>query len=176
MLRRLVLPLMALSVIAVSSLMMAQPAVAAEPVSIGKFGQWEAWEMQDEGGGKVCYMLARPTKHEGAYKSRDKIYALITHRPAEGSKNVFSYIAGYTYRDKSEAKLKIGPQVFNLFTQAETAWAPDANTDNQIAEALRKGSSMVVNGTSARGTATADTFSLKGSGDAHDAIGKACGL
>lgn len=154
----------------------AVPAYAADPVSIGKFGQWEAWEMQDEGGGKVCYMLAKPTKDQGAYKARDKIYALITHRPAEGSKNVFSYIAGYQYKDKSEAVLKIGEKKFSLFTQSETAWAPDANTDNMISEAMRKGATMVVTGTSARGTATTDTFSLKGSGDAHDAINKACGI
>lgn len=153
----------------------AAPAQAAEPTLIGQFGKWKAWELQDEGG-KVCYMLAEPEKHQGAYRSRDDIYALITHRPAEGSKNVFSYIAGYEYKAKSEAVLKLGDKKFNLFTQSETAWAPDANTDNLIADAIRKGSNMVVTGTSARGTATTDTFSLKGSGDAHDAINKACGL
>ena len=170
MFKRLALPIVALC------LSFAVPAMAAEPVSIGKFGQWEAWEMQDEGGGKVCYMLAQPTRDQGAYKSRGKIYALITHRPGEGSKNVFSYISGYEYKEKSEATLKIGDKKFDLFTQAETAWAPDANTDNTISETIRKGSTMVVTGTSARGTATTDTFSLKGSGDAHDAINKACGV
>ncbi len=151
------------------------PAQAAEPRKLGDFGVWAAWELEDTGG-KVCYMLAKPTKHAGAYRSRGDIYALLTHRPAEGTKNVFSYIAGYDYQAKSEATLKIGDKKFGLFTQAETAWAPDANTDNAIAEALRKGSNMVVTGTSSRGTATTDTFSLKGSGDAHEAINKACGI
>lgn len=148
---------------------------AAEPRSLGTFSTWEAWELDDEGG-KVCYMLSAPSKHAGAYKSRGDIYALVTHRPAEGTKNVFSYIAGYEYQAKSEAKLKIGDKTFALFTQGETAWAPDANTDNAIAEAIHKGSNMVMNGTSGRGTATTDTFSLKGSGEAHKAIDKACGL
>ncbi len=148
---------------------------AAEARLLGEFGVWQTWEMEQDGG-KVCYMLAKPTKHAGAYKARDAIYAVITHRPGEGTKNVFSYKAGYDYQPKSEASLKIGDKSFGLFTQGDTAWAPDANTDNAIAEAVRKGSSMVVKGTSARGTATTDTFSLKGSGAAHDAISKACGV
>lgn len=148
---------------------------AAAPRALGTFNTWEAWELEDEGG-KVCYMLSAPTKDSGAYKSRGDIYALVTHRPAEGTKNVFSYIAGYEYQAKSEASLKIGDKTFGLFTQGETAWAPDANTDNAITEAIRKGSNMVMSGTSSRGTATTDMFSLKGSGDAHEAINKACGI
>lgn len=35
---------------------------------------------------------------------------------------------------------------------------------------------MVVRGTSTRGTRTADTYSLKGTGDAYKAISTACGL
>ena len=142
---------------------------------LGNFGSWEAWELENADG-KVCYMMSKAGKHSGAYKTRGSIYALVTHRPAEGSKNVFSYMAGYEYQAKSEATLKIGDNKFPLFTQGETAWAPDADTDNAIAVALRKGSSMVVTGTSSRGTVTTDTFSLKGSGDAHEAINKACGL
>ncbi len=142
---------------------------------LGTFKTWEAWELEDEGG-KVCYMMSKPSKDSGAYKTRGDIFALVTHRPAEGTKNVFSYIAGYEYQPKSEAILKIGEKKIPLFTQGETAWAPDADTDNAIAEAIRKGASMVVTGTSSRGTATTDTFSLKGSGDAHEAINKACGV
>ncbi len=167
-----------LTVVAMAAVMAAGSigsAKAAEPKSLGTFSTWEAWELEDEGG-KVCYMLSAPTKDSGAYKSRGDIYALVTHRPAEGTKNVFSYIAGYEYQAKSEASLKINDKKFGLFTQGETAWAPDANTDNAITEAIRKGSNMVVSGTSSRGTATTDSFSLKGSGDAHEAINKACGI
>ncbi len=167
--------LTALAIAAFATIGMTGSARAAEPQKLGDFNTWEAWVLEDEGG-KVCYMLSPPTKDSGAYKSRGDIYALVTHRPAEGTKNVFSYIAGYEYQAKSEATLKIGDKKFGLFTQSETAWAPDANTDNAITEAIRKGSTMVVTGTSSRGTATTDTFSLKGSGDAHEAINKACGI
>ncbi|MFN3826067.1 MAG: invasion associated locus B family protein [Micavibrio sp.] len=157
------------------SVLISGGAHAAEPELLGNFGKWQAWKMDDTGG-PVCYMLASPDKDSGAYKSRGKIYALITHRPGEGSKNVFSYIAGYTYKSGSGVKLQIGDKTFPLFTHEDTAWAQDATFDNAIAEAIRKGSSMVVTGTSSRGTLTTDTFSLKGSGGAHDAINSACGL
>lgn len=151
------------------------PAQAAEPRAVGTFGKWQAWVLEDESG-KVCYMLASPEKHSGAYKARGDIYALITHRPGEGSKNVFSYIAGYDYQPGSGVNIKIGEKTFPLFTHKDTAWAQDATFDNAITEAIRKGSTMVVTGTSARGTLTTDNFSLKGSGGAHDAISRECGI
>lgn len=150
-------------------------AQASEPTRIGVYGDWTAYEFV-ENGNKVCYMAAKEKTAEGNYNSRGDIYALITHRPAENSKNVFSYITGYPYKEGSEASVKIGGQTFSLFTQGETAWAPDADADARIAQAIQKGSTMVVKGTSTRGTLTTDTFSLKGSGAAYDAISKACGI
>lgn len=148
--------------------------MAAEPKLISTHGKWSAY-MFVENGNKVCYIASEPVKDEGAYARRGQIYALITNRPAEGSKNVFSYIAGYPYKPATDATVKINDTVFTLFTQDDTAWAPDAATDEKITEALRKGSSLVVKGTSARGTPTVDTFSLDGSGSAHDAMTKECG-
>ena len=57
--------------------------------------------------------------------------------------------------------------------------APDLFLRNKIqkrTDAIRKGSKVVVKGTSSRGTLTTDTFSLKGSGNAHDAITKECNM
>ncbi len=146
---------------------------ASEPTHLSTHDAWTAYTFK-ENGNTVCYMASEPIKEEGNYTRRGKIYALITHRPAEGSKNVFSYITGYPYKEGSEATLEIDGKKFALFTQDESAWAPDAETDNRIAQAIRKGSKMVIKGTSRRGTLTTDTFSLKGSSGAHDAIGGAC--
>lgn len=150
-------------------------AKAADPKLLGEYSNWKAYVFM-EGDNKVCYMASQPTKAEGNYTRRGDIFALVTHRPAEGTKNVFSYITGYPYKAGSDASVKVGNSSFTLFTQDETAWAPDASTDNKIASAIRKGSKLVVKGTSARGTATTDTFSLKGSSAAHDAISRECGI
>lgn len=143
------------------------------PKKIGEFGDWAAYSFMEEGN-KVCYMASQPKKDEGNYSRRDQIFALITYRPAEGSKNVFSYIAGYSYKGGSDVTVTIDNEKFTLFTQDDTAWAPDAATDNKISEFLRKGNKMVVKGTSSRGTSTTDTFSLSGSGSAWDAVNKEC--
>lgn len=151
-------------------------AMASDPVHIGEFGKWDAYEFEEPGGGKVCYMMAKPDKHEGAYSKRGEIVALITHRPSEGTKNVFSYMAGYGYKKGADVNLSIDGRKFTLFTQNDMAWAADAAADTALSAAIQKGSTMTIQGTSARGTKTKDTFSLRGSTKAYEAITKACGL
>lgn len=157
------------------SFMAGSPVQAADPAVIGEFDDWVAY-VYTEDGSKVCYMIGKPKKEEGSYTKRGAVYALVTHRPVEKSKNVFSFVAGYSYKKNSEVMISIGGQRFKLFTQNETAWAPDSATDNRLVAAIRGGSQMVVNGTSAQGTATTDTFGLKGSTAAYTAISKECGI
>jgi len=162
--------LLAIALFAISA-----PAFADEPKLISTHGDWTAYTFK-ENGGTVCYMATQPKKSEGAYKKRDQVFALITHRPSENTKNVFSFISGYTYKPGASVTLQIDDKTYTLFTNKDMAWAKDADTDNKITEGMRKGSKMVIKGESARGTKTVDNFSLKGSGGAHEAIGKACGV
>ena len=159
----------------VLSLGVATAAQAQTPNLIGTYGDWSAYSFT-ENGNKVCYMVTQPVKAEGNYSSRGDIFALVTHRPAENTKNVFRYITGYTYKDDSTVTVNVNNKTFNLFTQKDMAWTHTPEEDNNLAEAIRKGSNLVVKGTSSRGTLTTDTISLKGSGDAHDAINKECGV
>jgi hypothetical protein len=150
-------------------------AQATEQRSIGEFGVWNAYEFE-ENGNKVCYMAASPDKHEGKYSKRGDIVAMITHRPSEGTKSVFSYMAGYGYQKGSNVEISIDGKKFTLFTQNDMAWAADAVADANLADAIKKGSKMVVKGISGKGTDTKDSFSLKGSTKAFEAISKACGV
>ncbi|MGB1077313.1 MAG: invasion associated locus B family protein [Bdellovibrionales bacterium] len=157
-----------------SILTIASGASANTPTKIGDYSDWSAYSFM-ENGKKVCYMISSPKTKEGNYTRRgEDVYTLVTHRPSENTRNVFSYITGYPYKQDSEVSVSIDGRKFTLFTYEETAWAPDSATDNALATALRQGSKMVVKGTSKRGTLTTDTYSLKGSGAAHDAISKAC--
>lgn len=151
------------------------PSFAADPKPIGQFGDWTSYYLM-EGGSKVCYMVSKPVSAKGNYTNRGEIFALITHRPSENTKDVFSYITGYTYKQGSDATVKIDGRKYILFTQDDTAWAPDASADSALAKAIRSGSKMTVQGTSSRGTLTTDTYSLKGSGAAYKAISKECGV
>lgn len=148
----------------------------AAPKELGSFSDWTAYLLDDKGA-KVCYVASQPKKAEGNYSSRGDIFALVTHRPQAKTLNVVSIIAGYPYRDKSEAALTIDDSKnFQLFTQSETAWAKDAETDKSLVGAMRQGSRMVVKGTSARGTATTDTYSLAGFSRAYERASRECGV
>jgi hypothetical protein len=153
--------------------MLCNSAHATDPKLIGEHGDWTAY-MFMENNSKVCYMVSQPKKTSGNYTKRGDVFALITHRPAEKSKNVFSYISGYSYKAGSEATVTVNNQNFRLFTQDDSAWAREDSTDNKIADAIKRGSSLVVKGVSARGTETVDTFGLKGSSSAYKAISVEC--
>lgn len=170
--RRMFVKILVLSAVSFISGNMAH---AADPRVIGEFDDWVAYVYMEDSS-KVCYMVSKPKKEEGNYAKRGAVYALITHRPAEKSKNVFSFVAGYPYKPNGEVTVSIGSQRFKLFTENETAWAPDSATDNKLIAAIRGGSQMVVNGTSSQGRATTDTFGLKGSTAAYTAISKECGI
>jgi Invasion associated locus B (IalB) protein len=161
------------AMVAAAAAVFATSALAADPKPIGSAGVWTAYRYED-GGKPVCYIAAKPEKSAGKYARRGEVYALITHRPAENAMNVVSIIAGYTYKPGSEVKLKVGDKNFTLFTDGDTAWARDQATDTAIANAIRSGLSMSVEGVSNRDSQTSDTFKLDGSNRALDIIGKAC--
>lgn len=157
------------------SLSFVSVAYAAQPKQISKNGAWTSYVLKEKGS-KVCYMVSKPIKAQGKYTSRGEIFALITHRPSEGTKDVFSYITGYTYKQGSDATATVDGKRYVLFTQDDTAWTPDAKADLKLARAIQQGTKMVVKGTSVRGTLTTDTYSLKGSGAAYKAISRECGV
>lgn len=153
----------------------AAPAAAAEAKAIGTFGSWTAYSF-GEGKAKICYVHAVPQKSEGEYSKRGATYLQISHRPADKALNVVNVVAGYAYKQGSEAEAVVDGNKYTLFTNGEGAWAIDAKADAALVAAMKAGNQLVVRGTSARGTLTADTYSLKGFTAAVAAIGKACGV
>lgn len=149
------------------------PAMAQDVEFLGTFRDWHAFQFT-ENGNKVCYMASKPTRHEENNRPRGDIFLLVTHRPAEGTRDVINVVAGYTYAAGSEARAQIGDETFSLFTNADKAWARDPATDQSLVTAMRAGSTMTVRGESDRGTQTVDTYSLLGFTAAHNAIGEAC--
>lgn len=151
------------------------PPAPARADMIGSHEDWEAYK-ETEGGKPVCYIGAEPKKEEGKYTRRGDTYVLVTHRPAEKSAGVVSVKAGYPYQKGSEVDVAIGGQSFKLFTDGGHAFAYDEKTDEALVQAMIRGVSMVVKGTSSRGTLTTDTYSLKGFTAAYQAINRACGI
>ena len=109
---------------------------ASQPRLLSVDGAWSAYVFTEDGG-KVCYMASKPSKSQGNYSRRGEIFTLITHRAKERTRNVCSYSTGYAYKPGSDVTVDIDGEVFVLFTQDETAWAPDGDTDDRIVEAIR---------------------------------------
>jgi len=145
---------------------------SAEIDVLDSYKDWTAYVM-GTGGSKVCFMSSVPKKAEGNYTRRGEIIAYVTNRKADKVRGEISIEAGYTYKKGSTVKLTIGSQTFEMFTSEGNAWARQG--DAKLVKAMKAGSKMVVKGTSSRGTATKDTYSLLGFTRAIGAINKACG-
>jgi Invasion associated locus B (IalB) protein len=147
---------------------------AVNPTPIDKFGDWVA-QTYDDNGKMLCYATSSPKKQAGNFKSRGSPYIAVTHAPQSGVRDQVSYIAGYEFKANSEVQLSVGGQSFPLSVlQKDRAWAKDAETDKALVAAMRRGNTLVIKGTSNRGTAITDTYSLMGFTKAYQAIGSAC--
>lgn len=151
----------------------AQPASLPAPRRLGGAESWVAYASSEKSG-QICYVVGQPAKSEPASK-RDA-HLLVTHNQADKTTNVVSFIAGYKFKDGSDAQLAIGDKNFSLFTKDDTAWARDSATDKAIVGAMLKGKQAVIKGTPAHGAATTDIYSLTGFTQVVGEIDKACNV
>ena len=165
------------SLIALTFIIAASPAFAQQPQTkvIGTYQSWTAFET-GAGNRKTCYVYAVPAKSQGKYTSRNPTYIQVSHRPADKVVNEVSLTAGYTFKDSTKVEFDVGKQKFELFTKDDGAWARDSQSDAAIVKAMAAAGTLVVKGTSSRGTATVDTYPLAGFSAAHAEISKACGV
>ena len=157
---------------------MRQDAQATTDQGITRLGGAQGWQAYSDTvkGHKICYLVGEPEKSEPDSAKRAKVFATVTHRPGEKVTNEVSFNAGYLFKEGSEAELTVDAKKFMLFTNKDGAWSRDAAGDKAVVEALAKGKQAVVKGTSARGTATTDTYTLAGFTQALAQIDKACGV
>ncbi len=146
--------------------------IAAEK-SLGIFKVWSAMSFAEDDK-TVCMIWSQPEKTEGKYKKRGEIFVFVTHRPSDGEMNKVSFETGYTFKDSSEIRVAIDGKAYTLYTDGSTAWSHNGKDDSRMVKAMRAGRTMMVEGTSSRGTKTRDTYSLGGFTAAHNAIDKAC--
>ncbi|MEP0321713.1 invasion associated locus B family protein [Bauldia litoralis] len=150
------------------------PALAA--TSIGTFRQWGAYT-STENGGKMCFVASQPTekKYSKDISGRDPAFFMVTTIPNKNIRNEASTIIGYPFADNSKVKVEIvGGGTFTMFTDKDSAWIENPAQEADLITAMRKGSRMIVEGTSRRGTITTDTYSLSGVTAALEAMAKEC--
>jgi len=148
----------------------ATPAAAQSVQALGEFRDWAAYSAAD-GTGQVCFALSRPTDVSPAVDGYTQAYLYLTNRPAEGVSNEVNLVAGFIFAPDQPATLTVSGKSFDLFTQRDAAWLLDATQNDDLAGALRAGSTVTVEGTSEKGILVTETFSLSGATAASRAIG-----
>lgn len=155
------------------------PAFAQQIKQLGTFKSWTAWSGTDANG-LMCYVSAQPDdwgpqKVNGAEVKRDPIHFLVIDRKGLGTKNEVQTLVGYPFSpSKANVSATIDGKSFPMVTEGEAAWlAVEADEPNFVA-AMKKGTKLIVKGTSQKGNTLTDTYSLSGITAAIAEMEKAC--
>jgi hypothetical protein len=152
----------------------AAPSLAQQMQNLGTFKNWTAWKGTDANG-EMCYIAAAPRATEPEGVRRSAIHFLIIHRKGLGTKNEVQTLIGYPFNTaSSNASATVDGKTYPMVTEGEAAWLASTGDEINFVEALKAGSTLVVKGTSQRGTVTTDTYDLGGVTAAMAEIDKAC--
>lgn len=147
---------------------------AGKPEQLGTYGEWGAYLAQG-GKDKTCYALGQPKDRQPKAKLKDtSAYVFISSRPGEGVRNEVAINLGYPTKDGSAATAQIDGDNWELITKGTNAWVKDQSKEKEFVGALRGGSKLVVKASSAKGTSTTDTYTLKGLSDALARVAQEC--
>ena len=146
---------------------------AAQTKLVATYGTW-SYFAHESSQARICFALSTPQSSEPAGVRRDPTYFYISAWPRDGVRSEISVKIGYPFRKGSEVTVTIGSDSFKLFTQDERAFVSDPFEELKLIEAMKKGTVMIVQGTSERGTTTKDTYSLSGVSKAVQSLTTAC--
>ncbi len=145
-----------------------------KPEQLGAYGEWGAY-LAVSGRDKTCYALGQPKERQPKAKLKDTPgYIFISSRPGEGVRNEVAINLGYATKDGSAATAQIDGDDWELITKGTNAWVKDQGKEKEFVGALRGGGKLVVKAASAKGTATVDTYALKGLSDALARVAQEC--
>lgn len=138
-----------------------------------KFDDWQVFlhETKEE---KVCFTAAAPKEMEPKAVKRGSVFFYLTTWQKDGVRNEVSVKAGYAFKPDSNPTIAIGADEFQLYAKDDKAFMRDPGEERKLLDAMRKGASMTVKGTSLRGTNTTDSYSLKGLAPALKQMETAC--
>jgi len=164
---------LALTALLVTSALAAWPCFAQTASVVSKFGEWSLL-ISGADAQKLCFAATKPTESEPKGANRAPVYFYISAWPKDGVKSEVSIKLGYPIKKGSDVTLTIGDANFTLFGKDDRAFVSDPTNELKLVEAMKKGSKMTVQGTSERGTATIDTYSLSGISQALQALATGC--
>lgn len=151
----------------------AAAALAQAPKLVSTFSDWSSY-MHEDARAKICFAVSQPKSQEPKGANRDPAFFYVSAWPKDGVRTEISVKIGYPFKKGSEATVTVGNTSFKLFTQNDRAFVGDAAQEVKLIEAMKKAQTMQVQGTSERGTATTDNYSLAGLAQALQAATEQC--
>ena len=155
------------------------PGFAASP-PVAEYGDWRMF-VSGSGQSINCYIAGEPKRSTPKAARRGDIFLIVAHRPGQGVRNEISVRIGYPFSATSEPFARVGSDEYGFFTGVqvengadEWAWLETLDDQNRLVTAMKRGNELVFKGTSARGTLTTDSYSLKGVTAAMKALDAAC--
>ncbi len=148
-----------------------------KPELLDSFRDWHVYQT-GTGPDRLCYALSQPKELTPKNVTRGSVYFLISTWPGRKVRNEPSVVPGYQYKDGAKTEVQIGMDKFTFFTKNDGAtggaWMENPADERKLIEAMKKGSAMSISGTSTRGTATKDNYSLAGISAALDKLDQGC--
>jgi hypothetical protein len=142
-------------------------AAAAQPQSLGIFGNWGAFR-RSEG----CHAVSEPYR---APETREwRPFVSVGHWPDRQIAGQLHVRLSRQKREGSAVLLRIDGRSFQLRGGGRDAWAPDGRADQEILAAIRTGIEMVVETRAVTGGLVRDHYRLRGAATAIDAAAIAC--
>jgi len=145
----------------------------AKTHSLGKFGDWEALVTLSKD--KTCYALGAPQKRQPEGKLKDTAANIfVSTRPSEGLRNEVAINLGYATKENGPGTADVDGDSYDLVTTGTNAWLKNPAKEKEFVETLKSGAKLLVKTSSAKGTTTTDTYSLKGLSDALARVQQEC--
>lgn len=124
-------------------------------------GKWQAFSSQ-QGRSKVCYALSKAETRIPANLKDVEGLLFVSSRPGEGVRNEISFVMNFDLKEGVEHQAIIGNERFALVAKGQNMWLKNPAEEPRMLDALRRGAGLEVKGTSKRGNATSDKYSLAG--------------
>ncbi len=152
----------------------AAPAFAQSVQLLGDFTAWSAYTTSSSVD-KHCFIMGKPAEVNPPVEGLTQPYFYVSHRPGENVRYEVNLVAGFNFAPETQATAQIGNQVFQMFTERDSAWLNEVGQSADMASAMRAGSVMTVEATTERGIRVVETFSLSGATASMRAIDAECG-
>lgn len=138
-----------------------------------QYNDWSVYT-SSRGGQKLCYMVSFPKRKNGNYRYRSEPYVMVTN--VGGRRDEVSVTGGYSYKRRTEPRAIVDGKEYRMSViSGEMAWFRTGAYDRKVISKMKKGMKLKVKGTSAKGTYSIDTYSLRGFTKAYNKIRSLCG-